>query len=205
MLEDNTLQQGYDTKGHIPANENFFYRLATAWGEITKDMLGTREGEALAIANRKIWNRWWYGRLHHKFLYITQEMLDDYTERLSELFHHIEISGLDSEEEQALRRRMGSHPKAELLNFTNARNTKNMVSNITMNGIRFDNPLVLDGYIFLTSFLSKDSIFSGGVWGVNSKFCSGVDFSNSDFYKDAVFKGCDFSKKLYLQTQILNQ
>lgn len=189
----------------LPANENFFYRLATAYGEQPSQATHWTYDRELAENNRRVWNRWWWEKLQLGAPpYFSTEYLDnDQKSSIVKDFPTDDQHPLNDEDKTALESRLDSMPEPSLR------------GGIAFENLIFNQAVIFTNYIFLLQTSFNGSSIEADIKFDKSHFVSNAKFSVTKFHKKAIYKesvfvgdldatGATFMQKALFEKAALN-
>ena len=173
---ESTIEDGRKLKF---AYDNFFYRLATAYGEQPEGADWRIYDKPLTTKNRRFWNRWWYAKLRESALKVTEKQRTVIEEQL-----HQEDKQPLSKEEQGLYEEI----------ITELSEPKNLEM-IDFSQLSFTRILALDDFVFMVNCTFDNSIATHDVFCYRTSFSDEANFTHASFRGKADFTKARFSGK----------
>ena len=179
-------QRHEDKRDLKPARENFFYRLATAYGEQPEQANLAYYDTALADKNRHFWNRWWYSKFKEGAFSTTKE----HSVSTEVQFHAKNIPPLSKQEQRIYKRIIAEVPEPKNL------------EKIDFSRLHFTQMLAFEGFFFMCECLFDNSTIDRNSDFRNTRFSGDTSFRNAHFNGDTSFGNARFSgDAIFFDTQ----
>lgn len=180
---------GTESKSLKPAHENFFYCLATIYGEQPKATSWSRYDKRLADQNRNFWNRWWYARLQEGAIPVNEE------ERISA------VKAFSIKDREPLSEKEKAAYHKILLRFSEPDNldTPTNLDTIDLSYLRFERLLAFAGFVFIPHCSFDKSIAEQDVNFSKTHFRQSANFNATRFKGYADFKKASFRGTTFFQ------